>query len=230
MGALIDNEAGAAHRGGGNPPAPTLINLISKSPAKVIEQIGVEAYHQHCGLLTTPQSGYDVSQAPRWALDNGCFLPGYDAKAILKMLNKWRGQAGCIFAVLPDVVRNHAETFTLSMQWIDTYHRLGYPPAFVLQNGVKPETVPWADLATVFIGGDDAFKYSAVVRECVAEARLKGLWVHHGRVGGKRRLRYSRDVLQVNSFDSTGFSIYPPKIREWLPDMQLPKQRLLWDG
>ncbi len=198
-----------------------MINLISKSPDKCIEQIGKDAYALHCGLLTQPFSGYDVRKATRWALDNGCYLPGYNPKAILAQLEKWQGVTGCIFAALPDVVRNHAASSLLSFEWLDTFHHYGYPPAWILQDGVTVRDVPYNEIAAVFIGGDDAFKYSRVVFDIVQEAHTRGLWVHHGRVGGKRRFDYSRDILKCHSFDSTGFSIHPPKIKEFIAYQQI---------
>src|SRR5688572_26137032 len=139
-----------------------LLNLISKTPTRCIEQIGHADYRMHCGMLTTPQAGYNVLAAVEagvpWALDNGCYRPGYEPKKILAQLEKWQGVKGCLFAVLPDVVGNHAETYLLSMSWMSIYHRLDYPPAFVLQNGVTVRDVPYNEIAAVFIGGDDTFK------------------------------------------------------------------------
>ena len=187
-------------------------------------------YATHCGVLSTPQTGYNmqtVSEAGhRWALDNGCFNQ-YEPKKILRELVKWQGLSGCLFAVLPDVVGNHAETYQLSMAWMGIYHALGYPPAFVLQNGCTVRDVPYNDIAAVFIGGDNAFKKSPELAEIILEANRRGLWVHAGRVGGLSRFRKYRDSeLKINSFDSTGFSIYPLKIKKWLPHMKAKQLRL----
>jgi hypothetical protein len=205
------------------------INLLSKSPQQAMLDVGAANYHTYFGLLTTPQSGYDVTNAHRWALDNGCFLPGYDAKAIRRQLERWQGVPGCIFAAMPDVVRNHEATYKLSMEWIDLYHKLGYPAAFILQDGVTLDAVPFSEIAAVFIGGSNEFKYSQVVIDICREARRLGKWIHHGRVGGKNRFKYSRDWLHINSYDSTGFSIHPKKIFEenWLQEMVV-KQGTLW--
>jgi hypothetical protein len=201
-----------------------VINLISKRPLKAIEQIGKVDYQQHCGVLSTPQTGYDLetiaSQGYRWALDNGCFT-GYEPKKIPRALERWQGLRGCLFAVLPDVIQNHSETFALSMAWLQTFHKLGYPPAFVIQDGCNVRSVPYPDIACVFIGGSNEYKKSQNVRDICATAKAYGLWIHHGRVGGKKRFRYSCDVLNCDSFDSVGFSIHPPKIRRWIADMKV---------
>lgn len=207
-----------------------MINLWSKTPHQAIAIVGEQFYTDYCGMLTTPQTGYDVSTSHRWALDNGCFAPGYDGMKIAKHLQKWKDTPGCLFAVVPDVVGNHNRTLHLFRSWIGVYRRLGYPPAFVIQDGCRVQDVPYNQIACVFIGGTDRYKYSQNVIEIVSEAKKHGLWVHAGRVGGKRRFSYVRDVLQCDSFDSTGFSVHPPKIIEerWIAEIQLPSQPLLF--
>lgn len=173
------------------------------------------------GLLTSPAQGNDPARAAErgmaWAMDNDCFVR-YDPPAVLKALQKWQGVPGCKFATVPDVVRNHEETLLLFRAWIGTYHRFGFPPAFVLQNGVTLRAVPFDSIAAVFIGGDDMFKRSQTVREIVAESRRRGKWVHAGRVNGRRRIS---DCLQLraDSFDGTGYSIEPNRIFEALPQL-----------
>ena len=194
-----------------------MINLISKTPNKVIEKIGLEAYRQHCGMLSTPFTQYDLSAAVAagvgWALDNGCFKE-YLPRLIMRELERWQGLEGCLFAVLPDVVAKHDESYLLSMEWLDTFHRLGYPPAFVIQDGCTVDKVPFSEIAAVFIGGTDDYKKSANVKRICQAAKARGLWLHQGRVGGRDRLKESRDWLHCDSGDSTGYSIHPPKIKE----------------
>lgn len=195
-----------------------------------MEHISLDDYKTHCGVLSTPQTGYNlrsVSDAGyKWALDNGCFNK-YEPKKILRELEKWQGLTGCLFAVLPDVVGNHAETYQLSMAWLPIYHDLGYPPAFVLQNGCTVADVPFCELSAVFVGGDNEFKKSPELLGIIKDANKWGVWVHAGRVGGLARFRNYRDSdLTVNSFDSTGFSIHPPKIKKWLPEMKVKQLRL----
>jgi hypothetical protein len=176
------------------------------------------------GLLTSPAQGNDPRKAVErgmvWGVDNDCFVR-YDPAAILKALDKWRGIPGCVFATVPDVVRNHAETLLLFRAWIGTYQRYGFPPAFVLQNGVTLAEVPFASIAAVFIGGDDLFKKSETVAAIVAEAQRRGLWSHAGRVNGRHRIN---DALRLNcdSFDGTGYSIEPNRIFEALPQLLSP--------
>lgn len=113
--------------------------------------------------------------------------------------------------------------------WISTYHALGYPAAFVLQNGVTGRDVPWDSVEAIFIGGDTAFKFSDTVREIVTEAKRRGKWVHMGRVNSARRIQYAQSI-GCNSFDGTGCSIAPrQRIAELLPAYASPRQMNLWE-
>jgi hypothetical protein len=160
---------------------------------------------EYIGMMSTPFTGNTIMHAVNhdavWCLDNGCFNR-YEPQSIVRMLERWQGLKGCKFAVVPDVVCNHDETMLLFRAWIGTYTRLGYPAAFVLQNGVTPDSVPYGSIAAVFIGGDDQFKYNDTVREIVKRAKQRGLWVHMGRVNSARRIRYAA-AIGCDSTDGT---------------------------
>lgn len=182
-------------------------NFISTTPETVIEQMGEHAA-ELAGILLTPFARRDLDYALElgipFALDNGCFRR-YDPAKIISMLRNYQGLPGCTFAVLPDVVCNHAETLTLFREWLPRYQAMGYPPAFVLQNGVSPDTVPYDDVSALFIGGDTAFKFSLLVRDIARIAKGRGLWIHMGRVNSERRIRYAASI-GCDSFDGTGYS------------------------
>lgn len=210
-----------------------VINFVQNSADKIHAYHG--EYTHHAGLLRGPRSGNSVEKAIAlnmpWALDNDCFSE-YHPKRILRMLYKLRGLPGCKFAVVPDVVQDHEATLLLFKAWIGTYQALGYPPAFVLQNGVTLDTVPWGSISAIFIGGSTAFKYSETVREIVAVAKRHDLWVHIGRVNTPGRIRYSRSI-GCDSFDGTACSIAPRKrIAELLPHYTASPtiyQLTIWD-
>lgn len=189
-----------------------MINFVNGSAANTLRYHGADS--AHAGMLRTPESGNRVENAVklgiRWALDNGCFSK-YDTPAIVRMLHRCRGLPGCTFATVPDVVCDHDATLLMFRAWIGTYHALGYPPAFVLQNGVTKRSVPWDSIAAVFIGGNTAFKYTDTLREIVTEARLQNKWVHMGRVNSARRIIYAKSI-GCDSFDGTGYSIEPGRI------------------
>jgi hypothetical protein len=95
---------------------------------------------------------------------------------------------------------------------------LGHAPAFVLQDGIEPEVIPWATMGALFIGGSTTFKESAAVRTYCGVAKAKGLWVHWGRVNGKRRYELAVKA-GADSIDGTGFSMFPdtniPLVADW---------------
>lgn len=194
-----------------------MLNLVSRAPHSIVAHIG-ELYATHSGLLTSPYSGFRPETAleygARWAADNGCFLR-YDPARILSMLRRYQSVSGCLWIVVPDVVRDAGETLRLYHQWRDVYRLYGYPLAFVAQNGIEQYQLEW-DFECLFIGGDDAFKYSDTVRHFVAEAKRRGKWVHNGRVNTPERILYSR-AIGCDSFDGTHFTRVPADVARYLP-------------
>jgi len=152
-----------------------------------------------------------------WAMDNGAFS-GFDEGAYLRMLERFAGIPGCLFVTAPDVVADAASTLARWPFWSQLLRGLGHRPAFVAQDGLTPERVPWDDLGALFIGGSTIYKESADARALCAYANAKGIWVHWGRVNGKRRYEMALKA-GVDSIDGTGFSMYPdtniPLVAEW---------------
>lgn len=168
-------------------------------------------------------------QPGRWAMDNGCFV-GLDPGAYMRMLYAYRTKAACLFVAVPDAVADAAETLSLWMFWSPVVRALGREPAFVAQNGLTPERVPWDEFGTLFIGGDDLFKDGPAVRTLCAYAKAKGKWVHWGRVNGKRRYELARKA-GADSLDGTGFSRYPdtniPLAEQWEAEIQQQPELIL---
>lgn len=163
----------------------------------------------------------------RWAMDNGAFT-AFDRGAFVWMLEEFHGLSGCLFVTAPDVVGNAAATRKLWPFWAALIRGLGWPPAFVAQDGLEPEQVPWDTLGALFIGGTTAYKESAQVRSLCGVAKARGVWVHWGRVNGKRRYELAQ-IAGADSFDGTGFSWYPdtriPMVKTW--DAELAQQPTL---
>lgn len=198
-----------------------MLNLVSRAPHSIVSVVGQSVYANHCGLLTGAFTGFDpltaVAYGATWAADNGCFLPGYNSDRILSMLKRWQGIPNCKWIVAPDEVRNAEATMQMFSAWVGTYERYGYPIALVLQNGIENYRIPWDSIACVFIGGDDEFKYSDVVRNIVTDAHKRGKWVHNGRVNGEERILYSR-VIGCDSFDGTHFTHASEDVAKFLPN------------
>lgn len=204
-----------------------MFNLVSRAPHSIVSVVGEQTYRDYCGLLTGPFSNFDPRTARAydglWAADNGCFLPGYQPERILSMLQRYRGVAGCKFVVVPDAVQDAQSTMQMFGAWVGTYHRFGFPPALVLQNGIEHYRIQWDSLACVFIGGDDAFKYSDTVRHIVTEAKRRGKWVHNGRVNTPERILYSRSI-GCDSFDGTHFTLETIDVAKYLPFQTTPPE------
>lgn len=174
-------------------------------------------------------------QAARWAMDNGGFGGGFDAGSFVTMLQEFYTQPGCLFVTAPDVISragigDAAATLKLWPFWSRVIRSLGLPPAFVAQDGLRPDHVPWAEMAALFIGGSTAFKESAGVRALCAYAKARGVWLHWGRVNGKRRYELALKA-GADSIDGTGFSMYPdtniPLVAQWHDEIQAQPELVL---
>lgn len=166
---------------------------------------------EDCGHLIVPRQWNDPDSlqlvAGRWAMDNGCFV-GLDAGAFMRMLYAFRRKAGCLFVTCPDVVADAAETLQLWAFWSPVVRALGHRPAFVAQDGLTPDRVPWGELGALFIGGSTEYKESAAARSLCGYAKARGIWVHWGRVNGAKRYKKALEA-GADSIDGTGFSIAP---------------------
>jgi hypothetical protein len=161
-------------------------------------------------------------QHGRWAMDNGAFS-GFDEGAFIRMLERFADVPGCLFVTAPDFVGDAASTLERWLFWSRLLLGIGHRPAFVAQNGLTADRVPWDELGALFIGGDDAFKDGDVARSLCGIAKAKGKWVHWGRVNGKRRYELAIKA-GADSIDGTGFSMYPdtniPLAEKWRAELQ----------
>lgn len=164
------------------------------------------------GTLLVPGNGNKPAGKP-WACDNGAFS-GFREKAFLKILGKVRGAPGCLWVAAPDVVGDAAATLERFEKWEPVIREHGLPVAFVAQNGITAETTPWERLDCLFLGGDDAFKLGADVRELVAEAKRRGKLVHMGRVNSVKRLRYAFEI-GCDSVDGTSWTKWADRWLGW---------------
>jgi hypothetical protein len=143
----------------------------------------------------------------KWAMDNGAFS-GFDERAYLRMLERFHDRPGCLFVTAPDVVGDAKATLALWPFWSRLIRGLGQPPAFVAQDGLTADRVPWAELGALFIGGSTSYKESHEARNLGGIARAKGVWLHWGRVNSKRRYELALKA-GCQSIDGSGFSRFP---------------------
>ena len=163
-----------------------MINFVSTSPNNLIKYGGGSPY---IGYLGTPRTLHNIPDSMTFALDNDCFND-YNPDKIITMLKKYTSIANrCKFATVPDVVENAVKTTVLFDWWFHVYKRYGYTCAYVLQDGVTTNMIPYNRIGALFIGGSTEFKLSKYTAGIVKDAVDKGLWVHMGRVNSAARAR-----------------------------------------
>lgn len=111
-------------------------------------------------------------------------------------------------------------TLALWRCWRAALQVRNLPAAIVLQDGATVDSVPWQEIAAVFIGGSTTWKLSKTAALLIRVAHKQGKWVHVGRVNTMQRLNHF-DPLPVNSIDGTQFSMFPDTyIPKWLKRLE----------
>lgn len=164
------------------------------------------------GCMTTPAQGNAVPDGAWWAADNGVFGKGYpgDEEWLSWLTSRTANPERCLFVTAPDVVGDAWRTLSRSWPFLPVVRDLGYPVAFVAQDGVEDTGVPWDDLDCLFLGGTDAFKLGAYAEELVSLARSHGKWVHMGRVNSRPRYELAAS-WGCDSADGTFLAFGPDK-------------------
>jgi len=188
------------------------------------------------GLIDTPKQGSKAAKDSLhdsdvvWCADNGCFSEKWDEAEWWAFLQRNAHRASsCLFAVAPDVVGDAFATTIRFRKWGQRIRDLGYPVAYVAQDGLeglrgRTESgaltfpVPWGSFDCLFIGGSTTWKLGPECRSIVAEAKTRGKWVHMGRVNSEKRYRYAH-AIGCDSVDGTKLVFGP--------DMNLP-QVIAW--
>ena len=171
------------------------------------------------GYIDTPAQGNKRPDGVAFCMDNGAFSDKFDEAKWWRFLTENAHAArDCLFAVAPDVVGDAAATIERSLPWLPKIRALGYPAAFVAQDGQEDLTVPWDEFDCLFIGGTTSWKLGPYARELVREAKARGKWVHMGRVNSERRWRYA-DAIGCDSCDGTFLTFGPdvnlPRLLAW---------------
>lgn len=138
-----------------------------------------------------------------YALDNGAW-PAYkngepwDEYGFLKLVER---AAACpkkpMFLIVPDAVGNASYTLESWHRWQPELKNLGWPLAFAVQDGIKPEQVPpEADL--IFVGGTTQWKLKTMRYWCERYS------CHVGQINTGKRLYQCHDA-GAQSVDGTGW-------------------------
>lgn len=150
--------------------------------------------------------GQGIIAGHPWMLDNGAFSDKWSEAAWLEALEKWQPYtATCIAAVCPDVVGDAAATLERFAKYAPVIRAHGYPVAFVTQDGLRMEDVPWGQFDVLFVGGTDKHKLTESY-PFIWEAKRRGVWVHVGRVNSYSRME---DFWMADSADGTTLAIEP---------------------
>lgn len=159
--------------------------LLDCSPDKIADYR--ERYQYDFGQLRTPLTQYALASAPvAWAADNGFFKKRQAAKW-LRWVGAFAELRRPMFVTMPDIVGDAMRTIELFHYFKRQIHNL--PLALVLQNGIEHTTIPWDEIDTVFIGGDDQFKYSPEAFAAAKTAIVLGKHLHVGRVNTAARVK-----------------------------------------
>lgn len=179
------------------------------------------------GYIDTPGQGDYRAQCAGgpWCADNGCFNDQrFSEDRWWNWLQRRAAEADtCWFATAPDVLGDAAATLERSRPWLPRIRSLGFPVAFVAQDGIERTDVPWGEFDWLFIGGTTEFKLGPVARRYVVKARRRGKRVHCGRVNSKKRYRYA-EAIGCDSADGTFLLKSPsenlPRLMVWLDDLR----------
>lgn len=144
----------------------------------------------------------------RWLFENGRFTGKFRESTWINYLERFQEFSDtCIGIVVPDIPFDAAGTLAEFERYHHIPKLLGYPVALVTQNGMTISDIPWAEIDTLFIGGDDLHKRGLEGQILGFEAKRFGKWVHIGRVNsGKAMLTH---WTWADSADGTTLAIHP---------------------
>ena len=179
-----------------------MIVLINGGPR--IDRFG---HSDYVARLISPRSGNIILPGQKWAADNDAFL-AWDEIKFRRMLESRKHVPGCLFVSVPDVVSDAKLTRDRFFSWHEQISLMGYPLAFVGQDGIENLDVPWDIFGTWFIGGSTEWKLSQASRDLVRESKKRGKWVHMGRVNSLSRISRAYH-WGCDSIDGSGWSKFP---------------------
>ncbi|MEU9019157.1 hypothetical protein [Actinomadura sp. NPDC048394] len=175
------------------------------------------------GMIATPAQGNRIESGYWWCADNGVFGGAYPGdEAYLRWLASLRRHADrCLFVVAPDVVGDHAGSWSRSRDLLPVIRSLGFPAAFVAQDGAEREHSAWIweEFDCLFLGGSTEWKLGREAAQIARAASDMGKWVHMGRVNSARRYRYAATECWCDSVDGTYLTYGPdrnlPTVLDW---------------
>lgn len=182
------------------------------------------------GYITSPRSRDTIPPNVPWCADNAVFGGRYygDNWYIEWIMQLRRIRPWCHFVTAPDVVGSAAATLTRSRPMLHRIRDLGFPVAYVAQDGIQQTDVPWGEFDVLFLGGTTVFKLGAEARRSARQALELGKKVHMGRVNTLKRMRYAKSI-GVSSCDGTHLTFNPQlgvdELARWLPKLAVGRPR-----
>jgi hypothetical protein len=173
-------------------------------------------------MLTFPKANRGDLTGRPYGVDNGCYSRPdlYSDDAYLRWLDR-RRRDNCLFATAPDAVGDWVETIKRSHALLPRIRALGFPAAFIAQDGVPPAWVAWEEFDVLFVGGSTEWKLGEQACALPKLARQRGKKSHLGRVNSAIRYRMAR-AAGYDSADGTmlayGRTVNWERVRGWLDD------------
>jgi hypothetical protein len=184
----------------------------------------LQGRHKNLGVMVGPRTGglRPIAEGRFWAGDNDAFKK-FDKRKFLKHLDRMQEHSDkCLFFAAPDVVGDSKLTLERFGGWADIIKQHGYKVAYVAQDGAELQGIPKCD--AVFIGGSTEWKISEGSVLVMQRAKIRGLWVHVGRVNSLKRClwAYHHGADSVDgthlSFHGTGFGMY--ELESWVTEIE----------
>lgn len=173
--------------------------------SKSLEEVEADIEEPVGQLLTPLTYRRNFRPASMFGIDNGCFATFHKDKYFSLLEREVPNAKYCKFVALPDVVGSAIRTLELFEHY--KHHPLicKFPKALVIQDGQEKLPIQWDLIDAIFIGGNDKFKHSFIVKTIIQCAKRLDKWVHIGRINGVPRWNYFAH-LGADSCDGTGFS------------------------
>lgn len=194
-----------------------MILLVSGATATIRKH----ADSPHLGRLIQPRNGNDVAELATCGLPAGAdndALAGVNVDDLLDLWDRLKDVNGdwLKFVTAPDAAMltssgprvDWPATLWQWPMWRRALVKRGLPPAIVAQDGATVDSVPWDEIAALFVGGSTRWKMSQSTALLIRVAAKRGKWVHVGRINSMYRIGHF-DQLPVDSFDGGQFSMFP---------------------
>lgn len=148
-----------------------------------------------------------LSRNLRWCLDSGGYTKPFVEESWKKRVSEYSKYIPtCDFVVVPDVVYNYKETLERFHKYNSFVKGEGFPSAFVSQDGIRIEEIPFSEFDVLFIGGSNEHKLGEEGRKIINYAKFIGKRIHVGRVNSLKRIKIFSDC---DSWDGTHFGFQP---------------------